>query len=40
MDQSKNDYIVLLVDKLTNRNPKMDFLTALDKARSVVENEE
>lgn len=34
-----NSVIVKLVDKILKDNPEMDFLSALDEARSIYNNE-
>lgn len=36
MSQSskQNDYLIIIIDKLINKNEGMDFLTALDAARN------
>lgn len=40
MERTQNDYFVMLVNKIVEREPNKDFLAALDEARSLSNNEE
>lgn len=40
MDHTQNDYIVVLVNKIIEKEPKTDFLAALDEARRLLNTEE
>ena len=37
--KTTNEVLVLLVEKIIEKNPSMDFLTALDKAREIEAEE-